>query len=122
MKKETGRVGCSRCGTAMYGIVEKRADVDGSYYCARCAEELGKRYLLENVCSGCNRAIGGRDAKFVMPSSTFGVMRMPISKRLLCTDCYKRLATRNTSRARSPVSVARRMGMVRSKLVESMQF
>jgi len=107
----------------MYGVAEKRADLDGSYYCVRCSDELGKQHLSENVCSGCNRSIGNRDVKFVMPSSMFGAIPTPISKRLLCTDCYKRFATRSVSRVRLPASSARRSSLMHNKLlIESVQF
>lgn len=109
MDNERGRGNCSRCGTVMYSLQNKRADVDGSYYCTRCAEELGKRYLTENVCFGCNRTMRSSDVKFVMPSSMLGTTALPTPKRLLCMDCYRRLATRSGNRVKSSAnSVSRR--------------
>ncbi len=89
---------CKRCGSAVYGFSKKRSASDGFYYCIRCAEYLDKKYLIENTCSVCARTFIKGEVKFVMPSRIYSASPLPLAKRLICTNCYRRFATRNRTR------------------------
>ncbi len=79
---------CPRCGTRIYAFSKKKAASDGKTYCIKCAEEIDRKYLQEYTCSVCKRVLEKSEVKFVLPSSSFGLIEMPLHKRLLCADCY----------------------------------
>lgn len=92
--------------------------------CNRCETQERERGMAENFCYACRRGLSSSDVKFVMPSRLQGARDLPMPKRLMCTGCYKRYATRSRSVARSFVRMsARRLGAVRnSLLIKSVQF
>lgn len=92
---------CRRCGSAVYGFSKKMSASDGCYYCTRCAEHLDKKYLIENTCSVCARSFSKSDVKFVMPSIVYSTSPLPLAKRLVCTNCYRRFATKNKIKTNS---------------------
>ena len=102
---------CSRCGAGLYDLRGMRADVDGSYYCASCAEELGKHHLAENVCFSCNKAMRSSDVKFVLPSKVLASRPLPMRERLMCGGCYRRFAVRSKSRVRNLAAARARAGL-----------
>jgi len=67
---------------------------DNSFYCVKCSEELDHEYLTRNYCSLCTRLLDRSEIKFVMPSrlySSYFFDKLPVSTRLMCTGCYKRV-------------------------------
>ena len=92
--------------------------------CNRCKTQEREPCNAENFCYACRRTLGGSDIKFVMPSRVLGARELPLQKRLMCTQCYQRYATRTSSRARAFVRMgARRLGAMRNGfLVKSAQF
>ncbi len=93
---------CRRCGSAVYGFSKKMAASDGLYYCIKCAEHLDKKYLIENTCSFCAKTFIKGEVKFVAPSKVYSASPLPLEKRLVCVNCYRRFATRSRIRAISP--------------------
>ena len=89
---------CKRCGSVIYGFSKKRSASDGLYYCIKCAEYLDKKYLIENTCSVCARTFSKGEVKFVMPSRIYSTSPLPLAKRLVCVNCYKRFASKIRTR------------------------
>ena len=92
--------------------------------CNRCKTQEREPRTAENLCYACTRALTGSDIKFVMPSRVLGARELPLQKRLMCTQCYQRHATRNRNVARAFVRMsARRLSAVRNSfLIKSVQF
>jgi hypothetical protein len=93
--------------------------------CNRCKTQEREQRTAENLCYACKKTLAGSDIKFVMPSRVLGAMELPLQKRLMCTQCYQRYATRTRSSAKAFVRMnARRLsGAVRNSfLIKSVQF
>jgi protein-arginine kinase activator protein McsA len=111
-----GSESCKRCGSVIYGFSKKRSASDGLYYCIKCAEYLDKKYLIENTCSVCARTFSRGEIKFVMPSKIYSMSPLPLAKRLVCVNCYKRFAIKNKMRVASiwRLRLGFRRGVVRN--------
>lgn len=107
-----GKMYCNRCAIELQQYTKKRMGRDGMSYCARCAERVELEYLAKHTCSVCTRVFRNGESKFVMPSSIYSDNRLPLLQRLVCTDCYKRVA----SKARDRVSFLSGMYKVRARL------
>ena len=86
---------CGRCGSVVYGFSKKRAASDGNIYCVKCAETADRHYLIKNTCSVCSVLLSKDDLKIVMPSKLYSAEPLPLGKRLVCANCYKRFARRS---------------------------
>ncbi len=86
-----GEEHCIRCYAVIYPFSSRIAQSDQQKYCVRCAEELDAKYILKNSCSVCGKLMSKKDVKYVLPSTAFGRMGMPLQNRLACVPCYKKL-------------------------------
>ena len=90
--------------------------------CNRCETQERERRMAENVCYACRRPLASGDIKFVMPSRVLGARDLPLPKRLMCTNCYKRFAARSRkSTGFFARMAARRLAVRNSLLVNSVQ-
>lgn len=89
---------CRKCGAAVYPFSKKYSVSASEYFCVKCAERADSEYIVRNSCSVCNRLLGKNEVKVVMPSKAYSVGPVPLIDRLICTECYKKVATRVRSR------------------------
>ncbi len=101
---------CRKCGTEVYPFSKKYSLSASEYFCVKCAEKTDSEYIIRNSCSVCNKLLGKNDVKVVMPSRIYSVGPVPLMDRLICTQCYKRVATKNMDRR----SFVQKMQQVRS--------
>lgn len=106
----------------MYAMRGVGARASGGYHCAVCVEELDRGRTKNNLCFACSRVMTNADVKFVMPSRMLGARLLPMHRRLMCAECYKRFATRSRGHTSSPTSaVSRRLSVAHSLLIRSMR-
>jgi hypothetical protein len=89
---------CRKCGAGIYPFSKKYSVSESEYFCVKCAERADSEYIIRHSCSVCNRLLGNNEVKVVMPSKAYGVGPVPLLDRLICTGCYKRVASRNSDR------------------------
>ncbi len=89
---------CRKCGTETYPFSKKYSVSASEYFCIRCAERADSEYIIRNSCSVCNKLLGKNEVKVVMPSKVYSIGPVPLLDRLICTQCYRRVASRNTDR------------------------
>ena len=95
---ETATEHCDKCGVIIYAFSMDVAISDNSSYCIKCAEELDRHYLANNVCTLCTRLLDKNDIKVVMPSrlySSYFFEKLPIGNRLMCITCFRRVEKLN---------------------------
>lgn len=106
---------CSKCARAI-GLPDIRwAEHDSNLYCEGCAAKVDREYKEANSCSICNRLFLKSDMKIAMPAMVYLEQGLPQSKRLMCTDCYAKVASRR------PVRYAER-GRRRFSLMPSIDY
>jgi len=106
---------CRKCGAEVYPFSKKYSVSASEYFCVKCAERADSEYIIKNSCSVCNRLLGKNEVKVVMPSRAYSIGPVPLFDRLICAQCYKRVASRN--RARS--TFIQRMQRVRTNIRKS---
>ena len=121
MKNGVERVYCNRCGAPMYAMRGSVAGISGGYQCAACASGFDSGHRKSNLCFACSRVMTSSDTKFVMPSSMFGAKMLPMPKRLMCAECYKRFAVRSRKHVAPTNAVSHRLSMARSLLIRSVR-
>jgi hypothetical protein len=106
---------CRKCGAEVYPFSKKYSVSASEYFCVKCAERADSEYIIKNSCSVCNRLLGKNEVKVVMPSKAYSIGPVPLLDRLVCTQCYKKVASRNPDRR----SFAHRMQQVRAGIRKS---
>jgi hypothetical protein len=85
---------CGGCGREVYGFSKRYSESAGKELCIGCAERVDQKYMAENICSICTRAVGD-EVKFVLPSKAYGSTNISLHERLICGECYKREYSRS---------------------------
>jgi len=107
-----GKMYCNKCAVELQQYTKKKLGKDGMNYCAKCAVRADQEYTAKHTCSVCSKTFRNGEPKFVMPSSIYSDNRVPLLQRLICADCYRKVA----SKARDRVSFLSSMYKVRARL------
>ena len=70
---------------------------------ARSLRAIGSR------CTICNRNLTAYEVKFVLPSKSYGEIRLPLGKRLACVDCYSKISSRRFVKTRTKTRTLKRI-------------
>lgn len=112
MDETASREYCSRCGMEVFPFSKKYSVSSGAFFCVKCAEQVDREYLVKHSCSVCKRLLKSGDVKLVLPSKLYGDGRLPLADRLICTQCYKSVASKSMDRR----SFRQRMQQVRANI------
>jgi protein-arginine kinase activator protein McsA len=115
IQEQEGVERCGRCGVQVFSFSMKRAESDQMAYCTKCAERVDSEYMAKNLCSVCTRLLSKGEVRFLLPSMLYSDERLEISKRLVCSGCYRKLSTS----VRSRMQFASRARQIRESLRRS---
>jgi len=64
---------------------------------------------ISSRCTICSRNLTAYEVKFVLPSKSYGEIRLPVEKKLACVDCYSKLSSQRFVKTKTKTRTFKKM-------------